>query len=80
MPMNRQYCCGIRNGSPATSSVTTPPATNHNGRNSPLDGSARNPATGVATAASAPSSARFNRMRRFTGRRVKRCRGIVPTL
>ena len=41
MPAKRQYCCGIRNGSPASSKVMAPPATNHSGRSRPPPGSAR---------------------------------------
>ena len=41
IPEKRQYCCGMRNGSPATSSVIAPPPMNHSGCSSPPSGSAR---------------------------------------
>ena len=75
MPENRQYCCGMRNGTPTTSSVIAPPATNHSGRHSPAPGSATTLASGVATAASAPSSRTLSRMRRLNG--AGRCGSIA---
>ena len=63
MPVKRQYCCGIRNSSPANSSVTAPPPMNHSGCSNPPDGSAMNRARGVATAASAPSSRTLMKIR-----------------
>ncbi len=40
IPEKRQYCCGMRNGSPASRSVMAPPPMNQSGCSRPPSGSA----------------------------------------